>query len=74
MSLKRQLELSIMVEAAPDKPWAVALLRRVKDRLEVGEMLDEGLGYDDIALIMEASGKTFSREHVKSIAKRMRSA
>lgn len=73
MSIKRQLELSIMIEKAPHKPWAVALLGRVADRLDVGDMLDEGLGYDDIALIMEASGRTFSREHVKAIAQRMRS-
>jgi len=50
------------------------LLRRINDRLDVWEMIDEGLGYDDIALIMEASGKTFSREHVKAIAQRMRPA
>ncbi len=50
------------------------MLRRINDRLDVWEMIDEGLGYDDIALIMEASGKTFSREHVKAIAQRMRPA
>lgn len=73
MSLERQLKLSIMIERAPHKPWAIALLRRVDDRLSVWGMIDEGLGYDDIALIMEASGKAFSREHVKAIAQRMRS-
>ena len=67
MSLERQLKLSLMIEKAPHKPWAVALLRRVNDRLNVWEMLDEGLGYDDIALIMEASDKTFSRDHVKAL-------
>jgi uncharacterized protein YerC len=61
-----------MIEQAPDKPWAVALIQRINDRLDVGEMLEEGLGYDDIALIMEASGRTFSREHVKAISARMR--
>lgn len=61
--LDRQLKLE------KTKPWAIALKDRIDYCASVGEMLDDGLGYDDIALITYASGGTLSREQVKAFAK-----